>query len=217
MQKNHKPCPECGGKMNRQSKKCRNCYDKKRARPENYITKLCPVCGSEFTIHICQVERGGGIYCSISCARSGSPTRKRNRANVTCENCGKEFEKHHSEIKRNVHDKHFCSSDCWYEYNQGENHCGYEGGQNERVNPDYLKWRKEIIQRDKGYCRLCHSQDRLEVHHIHMFAKYPSKRWNIENGIMLCHNCHIGFRNKEDDYIDELMFIASVPVEVWYV
>ena len=42
-------------------------------------------------------------------------------------------------------------------------------------------------------------------------------RWDIENGITLCHDCHVGFRNKEDDYIDELMFIASVPVAVWNV
>ena len=217
MQKNHKPCPLCGSEMNRQSTMCRDCYDKKRARPESYVTKICPFCESEFTVHKCHIERGGGIYCSVSCARSGSPTRKRTRVKVVCENCNSEFEKHRSEIKKNVHDKNFCSPECWYEYNQGDNHYGYEGGQNERINAEYHEWRKSVIERDHGYCRLCHSQERLEVHHIHRFAIYPDMRWDIQNGITLCHDCHVGFRNKEEDYIDELMFIASVPVEAWNV
>jgi len=217
MQKNHKTCPECGGEMHYQSAICRNCYNKKSARPNNYITKNCPVCGKEFTVHKSQVERGQGIYCSILCARSGSPTRKRNRLKIICDNCGIEFEKHRSEIKKNVHDKNFCSLECWYEYNQGENHYGYGGGQNERVNSEYYEWRKAVIKRDHGYCRLCHSQKQLEVHHIHRFAIYPDMRWDVNNGITLCHDCHVGFRNKEDDYINELMFIANVPVAVWNV
>jgi 5-methylcytosine-specific restriction endonuclease McrA len=93
----------------------------------------------------------------------------------------------------------------------------YEGGQNERVNPDYLKWRKAVLKRDKGYCRLCHSKTRLEVHHIYRFATYPEKRWQTDNGITLCHDCHVGFRNREDEYVEELSCIAMVKVEVWHV
>jgi hypothetical protein len=196
---------------------CRDCYDKKHAKPESYITKVCPICNSKFTVHKGQIKSGYGIYCSVSCARIGRPTRKRTRIKVVCENCGKEFEKHKSEIKRDVHDKNFCSLECWYEYNRGNNHYGYCGGQNERMNSEYHKWHNAVIERDKGYCRLCHSQKRLEVHHIYRFAIYPNMRWDIENGITLCHDCHIKFRNKEDDYINTLMFVASVPLEVWHV
>lgn len=212
-----KPCPECGGKMNRQSKICRACFLKKHARPESYVGRQCPVCGKPFTVHKSQIERGQGIYCSVSCARSGSPTHPKTRATVHCKTCGKPFEKHLAEIKKNVGDANFCSPECWYEHNQGENHYGWEGGQHERVNPDYLKWRGAVIERDGGFCRLCHSTDKLEVHHIKRFATHPDVRWDVENGLTLCHDCHVSFRNREEEYEKELEFIASIPVEVWHV
>lgn len=211
-----KQCPICGEYKNRQSKKCRACYFR-QIKSDKYITKTCPVCSETFTTHQVQINRGGGKYCSLSCARKGSPTRKRNRAIVICQVCKKQIERHHSEIKKSVKGLYFCSSDCWYEHNQGENHYLWAGGQNERVNPNYTKWRKAVLERDKYYCRICHSQDRLEVHHIKRFATHPDIRWNIDNGLTLCHDCHIGFRNREEEYTDMLNTIRQVKVEVWYV
>ena len=212
-----KPCPRCDGQMHRQSSMCRVCYDKKRARPESYISKDCPVCGKSFTVHKIHIERGQGKYCSKSCARSGSPARKRTRLMLACHLCGKQFDKHLSEIKKSIGGLHFCSRDCWYEYNQLDNHYGYAGGQNERVNPDYLKWRKNVLKRDHGYCRLCHSIDRLEAHHIHRFTTHTDLRWDVDNGLTLCHDCHVGFRNHEEEYTEILSFIASVTVQVFHV
>lgn len=78
-------------------------------------------------------------------------------------------------------------------------------------------WRDTVINRDKGFCRLCHSQDRLEVHHIKTFGHHPESRWDVDNGVTLCHDCHVKFRHQERDYEDILAFVASVPVEVWHV
>jgi hypothetical protein len=143
--------------------------------------------------------------------------RKKTRKLVKCTTCGNEFEKHLSEIKKNTGDLNFCSPECWYGYNQGENHYGWEGGQNERVNHEYLKWRKAVLNRDHSVCRICHSTQNLEVHHIHRFATYPDLRWNLENGISLCHECHVKFRHHEEEYTDILKFISSVPVVELYV
>lgn len=218
MRANTKPCPKCGGEMHRQSKMCAKCHAKQIAKPENYITKNCPVCGQEFTVHVCHIERGQGKYCSRSCARSGSPTRKKATPIVTCETCGSVFEKHQAEIDKNVWDLHFCSPECWYEYNQGENHYGWEGGQNERVNPDYTKWHRAVLERDHYFCRRCHSRRNLEVHHIKRFATHPDFRWEVSNGITLCHDCHVLFRNREEEYEEILTFMASIPVtEIVYV
>lgn len=213
---NQKPCPKCGGPMHRQSPQCRECYLKGHLKPRNYVTKPCPVCGIEFTVHQVHIKRGQGKYCGRACARSGSPTRKRTRKLITCYACGRRFEKHLSEIKKNVGTMHFCSPDCWYKHNQRENHYGWEGGQHERQNPEGREWRQKVLERDCYFCRLCYSQSNLEAHHIKRFATHPELRWKLSNGLTLCHGCHVQFRNEEEDYEEILSFITSVPIEVWY-
>lgn len=212
-----KPCPRCGKPMHRQSQMCRACFEEEHRRPENYVERRCPICGATFSVHRSQVVRGQGRYCSKTCARKGSPTHPKTRRQVVCSTCGATFTKHLSEIRKNAGDLHFCSPACWYEYNQGENHYGWDGGQHERMNPDLRKWRAAVIERDHGYCRLCHSQERLEVHHIKRFATNPESRWDPENGVSLCHECHVNFRNREEEYEEILGFVASIPVQVWHV
>jgi len=203
--------------MHRQSKKCRVCYEQEKARPENYLERSCPKCGKSFTVHKTHVERGQGKYCSRECARSGSPTRKKQTPVVTCHTCGNSFEKYASEIRKNLHGKHFCSSECWATHNQRQNHAGWSGGQHGRMSPESRAWRKAVITRDKKHCRRCHSTERLEAHHIRRFTTHPELRNDVQNGITLCHACHVLFRNKEDEYADMLAFMASVTVEVWNV
>jgi hypothetical protein len=203
--------------MHRQSKVCRACYLSERRKPENYVTKPCPVCGKDFTVHVLFINKGQGKYCSHSCARSGSPTRKKTAPLVICFTCGKEFIKYRSNLTKNIGDKSFCSRECWYNYNQLENHYLYAGGQNERMNPESAKWHRSVMIRDKCYCRICHVRRNLEVHHIKPFTAYPETRWDVSNGITLCRDCHVRFRNKEADYIEILSFIASVPIKEWRV
>lgn len=203
--------------MHRQSKTCRRCYLAESARPEHYVTRNCLVCGKSFTVHKIHVERDQGKYCSRVCARRGSPTRKCNAPVVTCHVCGKEFRKYQAEINKNKGDLHFCSPDCWYEHNQRENHYGWEGGQHERINRNSIAWRKAVLERDHYYCRLCHSRCKLEAHHIKRFSTHPEMRWDIDNGVTLCHDCHVKFRHHEEEYEDILEFIALIPVVVWHV
>ena len=215
MKRPHRSCPLCGEEMNRQSARCRRCYLTDVAKPESYVHRMCRKCGRKFRVHKAQIARRQGIYCSISCARSGSPTRKRNRALCTCKVCGTRFEKHVSEIKKNVGSEHFCSPECWYKHNQGDGHVLWTGGQHERMNPQAVKWRKAVIKRDRRHCRICHFTDSLEVHHILPFGTHPDQRWDVSNGLTLCHVCHVRFRHRELEQADILRFIASIPVEVW--
>lgn len=214
---NQKPCPKCGDSMHRQSRQCRACYEKEHAKPEHYIARVCPICQTAFTVHKTHIDRGQGIYCSVSCARSGSPTHPRTRRQVECAICGQQFEKHLAEIKKNKDGLHFCSSVCWYKHNRGENHYLWDGGQNERVNANYVEWHKAVLGRDRFHCRICHARSKLEAHHIQRFATHPDRRWVVDNGLTLCHDCHIGFRHHEEEYEEMLSFVASVSVEVWNV
>jgi 5-methylcytosine-specific restriction endonuclease McrA len=130
--------------------------------------------------------------------------------------CGREFDKYQAEIRKTRRGMHFCSTGCFYEYNQRENHSLWTGGQHERMNPKNQPWRRAVLERDKYHCRICRSWERLEVHHILPFGTHPEQRWDVGNGLTLCHSCHVGFRNKELDYAEILQFIASIPVVVWH-
>jgi hypothetical protein len=208
----HKVCPQCGKPKDRVSSVCKACYNQKIARPENYFHRQCRKCGKDFTVHRATVVRGQGWYCSRSCARSGSPTRKRNRRLASCLTCGKRVERFPSEDKKKTTDKHFCSTECWYEYNQRENHYCWAGGQDERMNPDANVWRKTVLRRDRRRCRFCHSRRRLQVHHILPFSTHADRRWDVTNGITLCFSCHGKLRHKELEFAEFLQFLITLPV-----
>ena len=215
MPPHHKPCPKCGQPMHRQSNLCQDCYKALHAHPENYVTRRCKHCNKEYTIHIAQTRNGQGNYCSRFCARIGKQNHRRTRIAVSCTTCGKTFERHLAEIKKIKGDKHFCSSDCWYTYNQRDHHFLWSGGQDERMNPESSKWRRAVLKRDKGVCRVCHATDNLEVHHILPFRSHPTERWDVDNGITLCHDCHIQTYRCELEYVEELKIIASLELNIW--
>jgi 5-methylcytosine-specific restriction endonuclease McrA len=164
---NQRACPQCGKPRHRQSALCRECYLAAHRSPESYADRVCPVCAKAFVVHRTHIERGQGIYCSSSCARSGSPTHPRN------------------------------------------------GSWRSRKGAGYKRWRLAVIERDHGFCRLCHATDDLQVHHIKTFADHPDHRGRIDNGVTLCAPCHRRFRGVEHEHEELLSFVASVPVVVW--
>lgn len=56
---------------------------------------------------------------------------------------------------------------------------------------EYNNWRKEIFERDNYTCQLCGEiGGRLNAHHILTWCKYPELRFDVNNGITLCKQCH---------------------------
>lgn len=136
---------------------------------------------------------------------------------VECATCGTRFNKYHAEIRKNAADKHFCSPACWYSFNQRDNHYLWSGGQDGRMSREGRQWRKAVMKRDRGFCRVCHATERLEAHHIKPFRSHPDVRWEVTNGITLCRDCHVKVTNREMDYAELLAAIAQVELVVWHV
>ena len=71
--------------------------------------------------------------------------------------------------------------------------------QGERRTSIYFDWRKRVWERDNWKCRINNSdcKGRIESHHILGWSSYPELRYNINNGITLCHAHHPRKRAEE--------------------
>lgn len=67
-----------------------------------------------------------------------------------------------------------------------------EDRQRIRESPEYeLQFRRPVLERDEGSCRICGINKESHVHHIKSFYSFHSLRLDPENGIVLCKRCHL--------------------------
>jgi len=68
--------------------------------------------------------------------------------------------------------------------------------------PAYKDWRKRIYKRDKFKCQMprCKSKFRLQAHHIRKWSSASALRYDVDNGITLCRECHDGINGFESHY-----------------
>lgn len=67
-----------------------------------------------------------------------------------------------------------------------------QGDKNSRNNAKYQRWRKAVLTRDEYLCQGCLTVEGsgLHVHHIKPWALYPELRYDVDNGLTLCAQCH---------------------------
>lgn len=114
-----------------------------------------------------------------------------------------------AEQNKNVRGIYFCSSECYYKYNTGENHTHFILDPNLRKKSrriiDNVGWREDIFKRDNYTCRICGVYGgKLNAHHIRPWREYPDLRFNIDNGITVCKGCHYKMHKREEKYIESL-------------
>ncbi len=61
-----------------------------------------------------------------------------------------------------------------------------------RNNTYYKEWVRKVFQRDNYTCQCCGKRGgRLNAHHLYNFAEYENLRYDVENGITFCEECHL--------------------------
>jgi 5-methylcytosine-specific restriction endonuclease McrA len=56
---------------------------------------------------------------------------------------------------------------------------------------EYINWRRAVYERDDFTCQDCEARGgRLHAHHLQPWAEFPALRYEIDNGVTLCVDCH---------------------------
>ena len=71
---------------------------------------------------------------------------------------------------------------------------------------EYVKWRKEVYKRDRWKCKIGNSEccGKIEAHHILPWRDYHNLRYDLNNGITLCH-FHHPFGVKKEKEMEALL------------
>lgn len=83
-----------------------------------------------------------------------------------------------------------------------------------RNDPAYKAWRSEVYKRDNYCCKINNNEcsGRIESHHILSWKNHPELRYEVSNGITLCHFHHPFKRTDEETmspYFQQLITITS--------
>lgn len=132
---------------------------------------FCKECGKAFE------SRRQSVFCSIKCKRKNDTRiRKNRRENI------KESKPSKSEIM--IKFLYFGKMD-WFEVVKKVS---------EKNITNRLVWSNFVRERD-GKCQVCGSTHNLEAHHIKPKSQKPELSIDVNNGITLCHECHIKNEN----------------------
>lgn len=97
-----------------------------------------------------------------------------------------------------------------YKFPKGENHPMWKdnstlknyGKKGIRLSDSHKekKWREQIYKRNNWTCQNCNQRGgELNSHHIKSWKDYPKLRYNIDNGITLCRECHMNLHYNRGD------------------
>jgi len=131
----------------------------------------------------------GNVPWNVGITNEESHVYKNGKSKYICKNCNKHFEAYEKE-------RVFCSIECSSSFISGKNSSNWRGGitsQNtlERHSKKFRVWREEVFKRDDYSCQNCKQYGgTLNAHHIKPFALFKDLRFNIDNGITLCEECH---------------------------
>lgn len=154
----------------------------------------CLYCGNNFKREKCIVGISNNKYCCFQC--SVEDKKRKTNLLVKCEYCGMEFKRIISNINKT--EKSFCSQVCFQKWNVGENNPSWIDRKdfdtlNIRNLKEYKEWRLTVYEKYNYKCWVCESREDITAHHFYGYTEFPDKRIDIDNGVVLCQRCHVGY------------------------
>ena len=156
--------------------------------------RVCAYCGDPFTVN----PSSPNICCSWECRVARSKTSDwplSKKILRQCVQCGKEFWKKPSDIKRWPGSGKFCSRSCKVDSQRIDNSTEpsfYGSG-------EWLQARKRILERDNHTCQECgFAGKRLHVHHKEL--KRNGGTEDDSNLVTLCPACHLRVHWENGDF-----------------
>ncbi|MFL2874478.1 MAG: HNH endonuclease [Pseudohongiellaceae bacterium] len=173
--------------------------DKKRPNRLTGKTLICATCKKTFykqKSHITSEKN----YCSYVCL---GVSKKVELKDKVCPWCDSSFERGNLSAA-NYRKKKYCSLRCANLANppprlSGEDHPFWKGpeARRRRRHGSNKKWRNAVLSRDKATCQSCGIKNVVLVaHHIKPWETHPALRFEVDNGLTLCQECHF----KEHDW-----------------
>ena len=140
----------------------------------------CIQCNIEFETHLSEIKKGGGKFCSRSCA-----IRYRNLTNNPTKNI---------EVREKISKNHANVS--------GKNNPMY--GKRANLAPSYIDGRSRFkgstyqkimqVHNIKKICNICKTDKKIDIHHI----DGNHKNNDFSNLVYLCAKCHQTLMHKKD-------------------
>jgi len=87
-----------------------------------------------------------------------------------------------------------------------------------RKTTEYRHWRAQVLWRDRA-CVMCNSKKSPNAHHVNHATYFPDLRFDLDNGVTLCYDCHMNyhcqFNRSYRTLCDEYNFLNFLKLAVY--
>ncbi len=166
------------------------------------VSVQCIECGDQKTV---TPHRAGTYrFCSYACrgvwrtkhwSAEKNPKWQGGERRKSCQHCGLEFDKPQRRAMSLFANQKFCSKAC--ADLGGLRHFGADNGnwngmpRKKHRESKHAAWARAVISRDLATCQDCGVVGvELHAHHVKPYKRHPDLRWDVSNGLTLCHKCH---------------------------
>lgn len=179
-----------------------------------HVKTIC-ICGIERVVPLSKLKCGHYNACSKTCPtylkdiignqygkliviQEIERKDKERRFICKCE-CGKVVEKNYNKLISRG--DRYCEKGCLLRRGEGSPSWKAEKTMEERIKGrdywEYEQWRKKVFVRDKYCCKKCGKVGGdMIAHHVDGYNWCKEKRTDVNNGCLLCENCHTDYHLK---------------------
>jgi len=201
-------CPKCNINVikNHKGQQCFDCYQKSRNK------SFCITCNNKL-LH------STSRYCAkcFSASRVGDKSTSWKGGLAKCSICNDNLSIYKNS---NQYDTGICKK-CY----RGENSRIWkksittedrENSKYRNKHPLHRIWRTSVFNRDNYTCQKCNQYGgSLCSHHIESYNKNKEKRYDIDNGITFCNECHISFHKSFGWFDNNLNQLSEYLGRIW--